>query len=77
MNSLMTFLKAHGVRVFAVLAAVVPFLVTRFPDFPWEAFLGLAAATLGVGEVAQRNEWSKQAEALATPVPADEPDPKV
>ncbi|MBD0739828.1 hypothetical protein BGM09_10365 [Streptomyces sp. CBMA29] len=73
----MAFLKAHGVRVFAVLAAVVPFLMTRFPGVPWEAFLGLAAATLGVGEVAQRNEWAKQAEALATRVPADAPDPTV
>ncbi|MCZ4119049.1 hypothetical protein [Streptomyces sp. H39-S7] len=71
MNPVMKFLKAHGVRVFAVLAAAVPLLVIQFPDFPAEAFLALAAATLGVGEVAQRNEQAKQDEALATPVPFD------
>ncbi|GGW89541.1 hypothetical protein [Streptomyces noursei] len=65
------FVKRHGVRLFAVLAALVPLLVTRFPDVPWEALVASAAALLGVGEVAQRHEDSKTNAALHQQSPRD------
>ncbi|MFD8088984.1 hypothetical protein [Streptomyces malaysiensis] len=65
------FISKHGVRLFAVVAAVTPFLVTRFPDIPWEALAAAAAALLGAGEVAQRHEDSKTSAALQDTSPWD------
>ncbi|MFJ5882682.1 hypothetical protein [Kitasatospora cineracea] len=65
------FISKHGVRILAVVAALVPLLVTRLPGIPWEALAGLVAALLGAGEVAQRHEDSKTTEALHTTSPWD------
>ncbi|MFF9481382.1 hypothetical protein [Streptomyces sp. NPDC014733] len=65
------FIKDHGVRLFAALAALVPLLVTRFPDVPWEALVATAATLLGVGEFAQRHENTKTNAALHEDSPRD------
>ncbi|MEU5382685.1 hypothetical protein [Kitasatospora cineracea] len=65
------FISRHSVRILAVVAALVPLLVTRIPGIPWEALAGLVAALLGAGEVAQRHEDSKTVEALHTASPWD------
>lgn len=65
------FIKAHGVRLFAVLAALVPLLAARYPGVPWEALALAAAGLLGVGEVAQRVEDAKTVSALFTRSPLD------
>ncbi|QUI30695.1 hypothetical protein H9W91_07355 [Streptomyces alfalfae] len=58
------FISDHGVRLFALMAAFLPLLVSRYPDIPWEALLTAAAGILGVGEVAQRAENAKTTAAL-------------
>ncbi|MFE0773927.1 hypothetical protein [Streptomyces sp. NPDC058861] len=65
------FVKNHGVRLFAAVAALTPFLVTRFPEVPWEALAAIAAALLGVGEVAQRTEDRKTTDAFLAQSPWD------
>ncbi|MDQ8703296.1 hypothetical protein RCO28_12470 [Streptomyces sp. LHD-70] len=67
----MAFLRAHSVRIVAVLAALVPLLVTHFPDIDWYGALALVGALLGVGEVAQRVEDGKTREALHETSPND------
>ncbi|MFD5697829.1 hypothetical protein [Streptomyces lasiicapitis] len=67
----MAFLRAHSVRIVAVLAALVPLLVSRFPDIDWYGVLALVGALLGVGEVAQRVEDGKTREALHETSPND------
>ncbi|MEV5883083.1 hypothetical protein AB0L74_10250 [Streptomyces sp. NPDC052020] len=58
------FVSKHSVRLTALLAALVPLLVVAWPGVPWEALVPVLAAVLGLGEVAQRHEDSKTAEAL-------------
>ncbi|MFJ8041223.1 hypothetical protein ACIRBX_12025 [Kitasatospora sp. NPDC096147] len=65
------FISKHGVRLFAVLAALVPLLITRLPAVPWEALLAVAAAVLGAGEAAQRHEDTKTTVALHKTSPWD------
>ncbi|MGW4646607.1 hypothetical protein [Kitasatospora sp. NPDC004289] len=65
------FISRHGVRLFAVLAALVSLLITRLPAVPWEALLAVAAAVLGVGEAAQRHEDTKTTVALHKASPWD------
>ncbi|WP_143201151.1 hypothetical protein [Streptomyces uncialis] len=65
------FVQNHGVRLLAVLAALAPILLTRFPGVPWEALAATGAALLGVGELAQRAEDGKTAAALLEPSPWD------
>lgn len=65
------FIKTHGVRLFALLAAAVPLVSAQLPDVPWEAVLGAAAVLLGAGEVAQRVENGKTVEALHETSPWD------
>ncbi|MGV9694116.1 hypothetical protein ACWDUX_34030 [Streptomyces sp. NPDC003444] len=61
------FISKHGVRLYAVLAALVPLLISLRPSVDWEVYLPLGAALLGVGELAQRHEDGKTGRALATP----------
>ncbi|MEU6704714.1 hypothetical protein [Streptomyces wuyuanensis] len=58
------FLSAHGVRVYAVLSALVPLLLAVYPTIPWETALPVAAALLGVGVAAARHEDTKTLKAL-------------
>lgn len=63
------FISNHGVRLYAVAAALVPLLVVYRPDVEWAAYLPVVAALLGVGELAQRHEDAKTKAALkAVPV---------
>lgn len=64
------FVSKHGVRLAALLAALVPLLVSRWPGLPWEALVPVVAAALGLGEVAQRHENEKTAAALFAEPPA-------
>jgi hypothetical protein len=61
------FIRNHGVRLYAVLAAAVPLAAGLWPSISWEPFLAVAAVLLGAGEVAQRTENRKTAEALELP----------
>lgn len=65
------FVSQHGVRLVALLAALVPVLVAQWPGLPWEALVPVVAAVLGLGEVAQQHENRKTAEALYEAPPAD------
>jgi hypothetical protein len=58
------FLSRHGVRIYAVLSALVPALVLVFPKVPWEALVGASAALLGVGVVTASHEDTKTLKAL-------------
>ncbi|MGW6597917.1 hypothetical protein [Streptomyces sp. NPDC055036] len=58
------FISKHGVRLYAVLAALVPLLALWRAGLPWEAALAASAALLGVGEVSQRHEDTKTLQAL-------------
>lgn len=59
------FIARHAVRLIGLLGALAPVLVTRFPDVPWEALVGVVAGLLGLGEVAQRKHDAKTAAAWA------------
>ncbi|MFJ8699472.1 hypothetical protein [Streptomyces ardesiacus] len=65
------FISKHSVRLAALLAALIPLLVAQWPGIPWEALVPVVAAVLGLGEVAQRHEDTKTAEALFELPPAD------
>ncbi|MFF1908611.1 hypothetical protein [Kitasatospora sp. NPDC058218] len=68
MNS---FVSKHAVRVVAAVAALVPLLMTWYPQVPWEALVAAAAALLGAGELAQRTENRKTLDALHETSPWD------
>jgi non-ribosomal peptide synthetase component E (peptide arylation enzyme) len=57
------FVSKHGVRIYSVLAALVPALVLVWPRVPWEALVAASAALLGVGVAAARHEDTKTSEA--------------
>jgi hypothetical protein len=67
----MNFVSKHGVRLYAVISALVPCLLGFWPGVHWEAVLPVAAALLGAGEVAQRHEDAKTSAALYEPSPWD------
>jgi hypothetical protein len=67
----MNFVSKHGVRLYAVVSALVPLLLGFWPGVHWEAVLPVAAALLGAGEFAQRHEDAKTATALYEPSPWD------
>ncbi|MFF4557156.1 hypothetical protein [Streptomyces sp. NPDC001422] len=67
----MTFVSKHGVRIYSVLAALVPLLLGLWPNVDWEAVLPVAAVLLGAGEVAQRHEDRKTLAALNETSPWD------
>lgn len=58
------FISKHGVRIYAVLAALVPALVLVWPKVPWEALVTTSAALFGVGVVAASHEDTKTLKAL-------------
>jgi hypothetical protein len=60
-----SFLAKHSVRLTALVGALAPVLVDRYPGVPWEALVGVVAALLGLGEVAQRKADQKTATAWA------------
>ena len=59
------FISAHGVRIYSVLAALVPALLIVWPKVPWEAIVAASAGLLGAGVVAASHEDAKTSEALA------------
>jgi hypothetical protein len=67
----MNFVSKHGVRLYAVVSALVPLLLGFWPGVHWEAVLPVAAALLGAGEFAQRHEDAKTTTALYEPSPWD------
>ncbi|MEU8948790.1 hypothetical protein [Streptomyces sp. NPDC048489] len=67
----MTFVSKHGVRIYSILAALVPLLLGLWPQVDWEAVLPVAAVLLGAGEVAQRHEDRKTLAALHESSPWD------
>lgn len=54
--------RQHPARLYAVVAAAVA-LIAQYVTIPQEAILALVAALLGMGEVTQRVEDQKTAEA--------------
>ncbi|MGW2709453.1 hypothetical protein HKX69_05885 [Streptomyces argyrophyllae] len=66
------FVSRHGVRIYSLLAALVPVLLGFWPNVDWEAVLPVAAVLLGAGEVAQRHEDAKTRAALYESSPWDE-----
>jgi hypothetical protein len=58
------FISKHGVRIYTVLAALVPALVLVWPRVPWEALVAASAGLLGVGVVAASHEDTKTLKAL-------------
>ncbi|MEU6389954.1 hypothetical protein [Streptomyces sp. NPDC046939] len=58
------FVSTHGVRIYSVLAALVPALVLVWPKIPWEALVTASAGLLGVGVLAASHEDAKTASAL-------------
>ncbi|WP_055523458.1 hypothetical protein [Streptomyces graminilatus] len=59
------FIARHAVRLIGLLGSITPVLVARYPGVPWEALVGVGAAFLGLGEVAQRKHDTKTAAAWA------------
>ncbi|MFE9442485.1 hypothetical protein ACFYO2_26565 [Streptomyces sp. NPDC006602] len=57
-------ISKHGVRIYSVLAALVPALVLVWPNVPWEALVSASAALLGLGVVAASHEDTKTLKAL-------------
>ncbi|MGW0583017.1 hypothetical protein ACWD25_45495 [Streptomyces sp. NPDC002920] len=67
------FISKHGVRIYSVLAALVPALVLIWPGVPWEALVSASAALLGVGVLTASHEDTKTLRALYEDSPfADE-----
>jgi hypothetical protein len=66
------FISKHGIRIYSVLAALVPALVLVWPKVPWEALVTASAGLLGVGVLAASHEDAKTATAL-TKEPAGDP----
>lgn len=66
----MQFLKKHPARLYALVTAVLGLLVAYGVDVPETPILGVVTAALALvsGEVVQRAENAKTAEAFATPV---------
>jgi UV DNA damage repair endonuclease len=62
---MLDFISKHGVRVYAMLSALVPALVLVWPTLPWEALLAASAGLLGVGVAAATHEDTKTRKALA------------
>ncbi|MER5883078.1 hypothetical protein ABT160_04545 [Streptomyces sp. NPDC001941] len=58
------FISKHGVRIYAVLAALVPALVILWPTIPWEALVAATAGLLGAGVAAATHEDTKTIRAL-------------
>ncbi|MFF8367842.1 hypothetical protein ACF05W_03260 [Streptomyces lydicus] len=58
------FISKHGIRIYSVLAALVPALVLVWPSIPWEALVAATAGLLGVGVVAASHEDTKTLQAL-------------
>ncbi|MEU5186985.1 hypothetical protein AB0G83_07495 [Streptomyces klenkii] len=73
---LLEILREHPARAYSVAAAAVA-LVAQYVTVPEEAILALVAALLGAGEVTQRVENTKTAEAfkLLAKVAAKAPPP--
>lgn len=65
------FINKHSVRLTALIAALLPFMVSLWPGIPWEAVVPFLAAVIGLGEVAQRHEDDKTAAALFKAPPTD------
>lgn len=60
---MITFIRSHPARIYAVLVAALALVVHYVPDLPSALILALAAAVLGIGEAVQRTEDSKTAAA--------------
>ncbi|MFI2909467.1 hypothetical protein ACG2OD_14620 [Streptomyces sp. PDY-4] len=58
------FISKHGVRIYSVLAALVPALVLVWPKIPWEAVVTASAGLLGAGVAAATHEDTKTIKAL-------------
>ncbi|MER6086526.1 hypothetical protein [Streptomyces bluensis] len=58
------FFSKHGIRIYSVLAALVPALVLVCPRVPWEALVAASAGLLGVGAIAASHEDTKTLRAL-------------
>ncbi|MFB7027189.1 MULTISPECIES: hypothetical protein [unclassified Streptomyces] len=58
------FISKHGIRIYSVLAALVPALVLIWPKIPWEALVLASAGLLGAGAVAASHEDTKTLRAL-------------
>ena len=72
MNAVREFVDKHAVRIAAILAALVPLLVSQWPAIPWEMVAATVAGVLGIGESVQRREDAKTLEALLRPAPEQE-----
>ncbi|MEU6765911.1 hypothetical protein ABZ916_25775 [Streptomyces sp. NPDC046853] len=59
------FISRHGVRIYSVLAALVPALLIVWPKVPWEAIVTASAGLLGAGVAAAAQEDKKTRKALA------------
>ncbi|MEV0471002.1 hypothetical protein [Streptomyces prunicolor] len=64
------FISKHGVRIYSVLAALVPALVLVWPGVPWEALVSVSATLLGLGVAAASHEDTKTLRALYEDSPA-------
>ncbi|MFI8237612.1 hypothetical protein ACIF83_10225 [Streptomyces sp. NPDC085866] len=67
----MNFVKTHPARVYAAVVAVLGLVAALGIDVPSAQILGVVSAVLGLvgGEVVQRVENGKTADALLTPSP--------
>ncbi|MER6102408.1 hypothetical protein ABT115_08775 [Streptomyces sp. NPDC001832] len=66
------FVSDYGVRIYSVLAALVPALLIVWPKVPWEAVMAASAALLGLGVAAATHEDTKTLKALAASPDEDE-----
>ena len=51
---MMTFVRAHAMRIYAVVAALLALVIHYLPDLPSDLIMGVVAALLGIGEAMQR-----------------------
>ncbi|MER5304596.1 hypothetical protein ABT039_34730 [Streptomyces lasiicapitis] len=56
---MITFIRNHPARIYAVAVAALALVAHYVPDLPSALILGLAAAVLGTGEAVQRAEDRK------------------
>ncbi|WP_030677677.1 hypothetical protein [Streptomyces sp. NRRL B-1347] len=58
---MITFIRTHPARIYAVAVAALALVAHYVPELPSALVLGLVAAVLGTGEAVQRAENAKTA----------------
>ncbi|GGR71299.1 hypothetical protein GCM10010252_07020 [Streptomyces aureoverticillatus] len=69
---MITFIRTHPARIYAVAVAALALVAHYVPELPSALVLGLVAAVLGTGEAVQRAEDRKTASTTAAGEPRED-----